>query len=266
MRKLAIKMVYVSLIAVSFLIYSAVSGNNGFLVYETNTYAWNIDLGTVAVGIPKSFNVTVDCREETGEFYVTYFLEISGPESLSNDYIRLRWQDTDGADFVIGKDGDAKFLGTGTIRWNSSQPATFPAQHKNNIALTLTFLTTAAIGDYKAKIWVTFTEKPISAKLTITPRVLNVKSKGEWVTAYISLPDPFMERDVDVDSVKLWYRGSFVKAAWGKVIGNMLLVKFSREQVIKMLGLASGRVTLAVAGLVDALEFSGTDTIFVLRF
>ncbi len=75
-----------------------------------------------------------------------------------------------------------------------------------------------------------------------------------------------MERDVDVDSVKLWYRGSFVKAAWGKVIGNMLLVKFSREQVIKMLGLASGRVTLAVAGLVDALEFSGTDTIFVLRF
>ncbi|MGQ9642219.1 MAG: hypothetical protein ACUVUF_08940 [Candidatus Bathycorpusculaceae bacterium] len=160
-QKLAISLMLLSLVTLSVFAYSFGSGNFGFLVYETQTQAWeDIDLGTFYVGGQKSFNVTVECKEPSGEFLVTYFLEISGPETLCNDYLRLWWLDTDGANFTIGKDGDQSFSGTGTITWNSSSPIIFAAGHKNNVTLTLTFLTTAAIGQYNAKIWVAFTEKP----------------------------------------------------------------------------------------------------------
>jgi hypothetical protein len=264
-QKMASGLIMLSLVVLSIFAYAFASGNSGFEVYETRTRAWDIDLGTVYVGGQKSFNVTVECKQETGEFLVTYFLKITGPESLCNDYLRLSWRDTDGADFTIGKEGDQTFSGTGTIRWNSSSPVIFEAGHKNKITLTLTFLTTAAIGNYKAKMWVAFTQKPIEAKVIITPTLLNVKSKGQWVTAYISLPEPYKGEDIDISSVKLWYKNSFVQAEWGKATKQFLMVKFSRDEVIKMLKSETGRVQLTVTGLVNGIEFSGTDTITVIK-
>jgi len=263
-QKLAVSLTLLSAVALSVFAYTFASGNYGFLVYESHTQAWHIDLGDVAVGKSKSFNVTVESKEETGEFLVTYYLEISGPESLCNDYLRLRWQDTDGSDFTIGKDGDQRFSGMETISWNSNTATVFTAGHKNNITLTLTFLTTPAIGNYNAKMWVIFTEKPIKAKV-IMPKVLNTKSKGQWVTACISLPEPYQEEDIDIDSVKLWYRGDFVQAEWGKVEENCLTVKFSRGKIIEMLEDEEGPVELTVTGLVSGIEFSGTDTITVIK-
>jgi hypothetical protein len=264
-QKITDGLILLSLVVLSIFAYAFASGNSGFEVYETRTRAWDIDLGTVYVGGPKSFNVTVECMEETGKFIVTYYLEITGSASLCNDYLRLRWQDTDGADFTIGKDGDQTFSGVGTISWNSSPPTVFMAGHKNNITLTLTFLATAAIGNYNAKMWVVFTEKTIEAKMTITPKVLNIKSKGRWVTACISLPEPYQEEDIDIDSVKLWYRGDFVQAEWGKVEENCLTVKFPRGKIIEMLEDEEGPVELKVTGLVNGIEFSGTGTMTVIN-
>jgi hypothetical protein len=165
-QKLAISLILLSIVTPSVFACTFSYGNYGFLVYETRTQAWHIDLGDIAVGTPKSFNVTVECKEKTGEFLVTYYLEITGPASLCNDYLRLRWWDTDGADFIIGKDGDQSFSGIGTITWNSNPPTIFEAQRKNKITLTLTFLTTAAIGKYNAKMWVAFTG---ALSVTISP-------------------------------------------------------------------------------------------------
>jgi len=261
-QKLAISLILLSLVMLSIFAYGFASGNFGFEVYETHTKVWNIDLGTVYVGIPKSFNVTVECKEDKGEFLITYHLEISGPQSLCNDYLRLRWQDTDGADFTIGKDGYQTFSGMGTISWNSSPPTAFTAEHKNNITLTLTFLTLDALGDYSAKMWVAFTKKP---QVRITPKVLNIKSQGQWVTAHISLPEPYKEEDIDIGSVKLWYKDDFVQAEWGKATKQFLLVKFPRNEVTAMLKSEVGRVQLAVTGLVNGIEFYGTDTIIVIE-
>jgi len=240
------------------------SGGFRFLVYQSDTGAWNINLGVSYFEEPKSFKVTVESKDSTGTFAVVYFLTVNGPKGLRNDDLSLHWVDTDGAAFTIGKGGSQTFSGTGTLSWNSAQTV-FGAGHKNNITLTLTFLTTAAIGKYNAKMWVSFTEKTVEAWVTITPKVLNVKSKGQWVTARISLPEPYQEEDIDIGSVKLWYKNSFVQAEWGKATKQFLMVKFSGDEVIKMLKSETGKVQLTVTGLVNGIEFSGTDTITVIK-
>ena len=264
-QRLAISLILLSLVTLSVFAYTFASGNYGFLVYETHTQAWSIELGNIGVGIPKSFNITVECKESSGEFLATYFLEISGPETLCDDYLRLWWLDTDEANFAIGKDGYQSFSGTGTITWNSSSPIIFAAGHKNNVTLTLTFLTTAAIGQYNAKIWVAFTEKPIEAQVRITPKILNIKSRGRWVTVHILLPEPYKEKNIDINSVKLWYNGDFVEAEWGIATKRFLLVGFSRNKVVEMLDGEKGLVELTVTGLVNSIEFYGTDTITVIK-
>ena len=263
-RALAYSILLGTILSASFA-YSLASGGLKFEVYETSTHTWHIDLGNIGVGSLKTFNVTVECMEETGKFFVTYYLEITGPATLCNDYLRLGWRDTDGAVFTIGKGGDQSFSGIGTLVWNSNVPTVFEAEHKNNISLTLTFLTTAAIGRYDAKMWVSFTQKPIEAKVTITPAVLNVKRKAQWVTAYISLPEPYKEEDIDIGSVKLWYKNSFVQAEWGKPTKQFLLVKFSGDEVTEMLKSEAGRAQLTVTGLVNGIEFYGTDTVTVIK-
>jgi len=264
-RKLAVCLLLSVLVTFSIFAYVSASGSFGFEVYEPYTRAWHINLDTVYVGIPKSFNVTVECKEKTGEFLITYHLEISGPESLYNDYLRVRWQDTDGADFAVGKDGDRKFSGIGTLTWNSDQPVVFEAGHKNNVKLTLIFLTTAAIGNYNAKMWVEFTEKPIKAWVLITPKVLNIKGKDQWVTAYISLPKPYEAKDIDINSVKLWYKEAFVQAKWGFATRDLLIVRFARNEVVEMFKSKTGLVQLSITGLVNGIQFSGKDTIIVIR-
>lgn len=243
--------------------YSFASGNFGFEVYETHTKVWNIDLGTVYVGIPKSFNVTVECKEDKGEFLITYHLEISGPQSLCNDYLRLRWWDTDGADFIIGKDGHQQFSGTGTLTWKGNS-VDFEAGHKNNITLTLTFLTLDALGDYNAKMWVAFTEK-VEAHVEIMPKVLNLKSRGVPVLAIIRLPETYDPHSVDIKSVKLWFMNSYVQAQSGVPTKHYLLVVFPREEVTQMLSSQRGYVKLDVTGLANVIEFYGTDTIIVIK-
>ncbi|MGQ9642188.1 MAG: hypothetical protein ACUVUF_08780 [Candidatus Bathycorpusculaceae bacterium] len=263
-QKQAISLILLSLVMHSVIAYSFSSENYGFLVYETHTQAWQIDLGNIAVGIPKSFNVTVECKEERGEFLVTYYLEITGPGSLCDDYLRLRWRDTDGLDFTIGKNGDQTFFGIGTICWKSSFPVIFEVGHKNNITITLTFLTTAAIGNYNAKMWVIFTEKPIQAQVLITPKVLNIESEGEGIHARICLPTPYNVRDIDINSVKLWFKDRFVQIEWWHITGKSLLVKFSRAEALKMLESEEGKVNLIVTGLVNGIEFYGTDTMTII--
>jgi hypothetical protein len=161
----AVSVFLLTLVTVSAFAYASSSRSTSFEVYETYTHKWKIDLGNIVVGSLKTFNATVECEEKTGEFLVTYFLEISGPRSLCNDYLRVGWLDTDGATFTIGKGGSQTFSGTGTLSWNSAQTV-FGAGHKNNITLALTFLTTAAAGAYRMNLWVVFTG---ALSVTVSP-------------------------------------------------------------------------------------------------
>jgi hypothetical protein len=154
-----------------------------FEVYQTQTHAWHIELGKIAVGASRSFQVTVECTEKAGTFVIAYYLEISGPKTLNNDYLTLKWQDTDGAAFTIGRSGSQTFSGTGTLTWKSSQ-IPFAAGHKNNITLTLTFLTMAAIGKYSMNMWVAFTPR-LSVTISPSSTTLDV-GQSQWFTSNVT--------------------------------------------------------------------------------
>ena len=122
----------------------------------------------------------------------------------------------------------------------------------------------AATGNYNAKMWVAFTGK-VEARVEVLPKVLNLKSKGEPVLAIIRLPAAYDAGKVDIKSVKLWFRNSYVQARWGVPTRHYLLVVFPREEVVRLLSSQRGCVTLRVTGLVNGVEFYGTDTIIVIK-
>lgn len=143
-----------------------------FLIYQSGTGAWNINMGVSYFEEPKSYNVTVESKDGTGMFSVVYFLSVHGPKGISNNDLSLNWIDTDGAAFTIGKGGSQTFSGTGTLSWNSAQTA-FEAEHKNKITLTLTFHPTAAVGSYQMSMWATFTPA-LSATISPSSAILDV--------------------------------------------------------------------------------------------
>jgi hypothetical protein len=165
MSKLRIALTALCIVATIGSAFACAVTSGVFLVYQSNTGAWNINMGVSYFEEPKSYNVTVESKDSTGTFSVVYFLTVNGPKGLRNDDLSLHWVDTDGATFIIGKGGSQTFSGTGTLSWNSAQTV-FKAGHKNNITLTLTFHPTAAVGGYKMNMWVLFTP---TLSATISP-------------------------------------------------------------------------------------------------
>ena len=124
---------------------------------------------------------------------------------------------------------------------------------------------------------VVFVEYP-AWTLDIDPDVLNLKSKGRWITCYIELPEAYNVSDIDRATILLndtipvdpfW-----VDKPLESVIGDHdddgimdLMVKFSRVAVIEYLlgqNITYGKVTLTVIGeLYDGTSFEGSDMIRV---
>ena len=102
----------------------------------------------------------------------------------------------------------------------------------------------------------------------IHPETLNLKSKGRWITCLIKPPAGYDVEDIDVGTVELSYNNEDVEADWGNVEGNVLMVKFSRSQVISLLqqeGVNGGeQVELTIKSEVDEEPFEGIDTIRVI--
>jgi len=99
----------------------------------------------------------------------------------------------------------------------------------------------------------------IPVTVNVDPDTLNLKSKGNWITAYITLPEGYSVDDIDLVSVKL----GDIAASWGEVQGTVLMVKFDRQVVANTL--SPGSVTLTITGeLTNGQPFSGSDTMRVM--
>jgi len=122
-----------------------------FLLYEQKTRSWNINLGTTYLQEPRTIKITAESNDKKNE-RIVYNIEICGPKGFSNKDIMLSWQDSDGHSYTIGDGGSQSFKGTTTLRWQSAA-VVFKAKHKNTITLNLTFLMTAHLGKYNARIW-----------------------------------------------------------------------------------------------------------------
>jgi len=120
----------------------------------------------------------------------------------------------------------------------------------------------------------------ITATVDIHPTVLNLWSRGRWVSAYIELPQGYNPSDIDVSSIRL---NDTIPAELGWVaIGDYdrddipdLMVKFDKAQTTSYIlssmdttELDEGKfmtVTLTVTGkLNDGTAFEGSDTIKVI--
>ncbi len=107
----------------------------------------------------------------------------------------------------------------------------------------------------------------IPATVNIDPDVLNQKSKGKWITAFVELPGGYDVNDIELATVLLM--GSIPAKSAPSKVGDYdadgifdLMVKFDRKELILLL--ETGAVELKVTGeLTDGSMFEGTDIIWV---
>jgi hypothetical protein len=89
--------------------------------------------------------------------------------------------------------------------------------------------------------------------INIDPNTLNLKSKGRWITCYITLNEPYDVNDIDISTILL---EDTIPAEWGDIQGDILMVKFDRSEVEDML--VPGTYNLKVTGeLLDGTGFEG---------
>jgi len=103
----------------------------------------------------------------------------------------------------------------------------------------------------------------IQAEVRITPRSINLASKGKWITCYIQLPEDHSVADIDSNSILLNCK---IQAESVQVNEQqqVAIAKFSRSEVQGILNV--GDVELTISGqLTDGTIFEGTDVIRVLN-
>lgn len=113
-------------------------------------------------------------------------------------------------------------------------------------------------------------EEPLRATVDIDPDTLNLKSNGQWITAYITLPEGRNVEDIVLETVEI----EGISAAWSEIQNGVYMVKFDRAAVQAYLTNEPDYesapkfydIPLTVTGeLVDGTPFEGTDTIRVLQ-
>jgi len=240
---------------------------------------------TVITGLPETmlldqtYTMRVDSKNVAAVPYDVWAeITIYGPngEEFTNNDIFINWvsYDEDGkmvSNFTLGRNlwgwgahVDFTQVNGHVINWTGDRTRMNPGVYRRHI-LYASILGSAPLGNYRVVADVLGEKPQVEAEVSITPQALYVKNDGEWIQARIRLPAPYNVKGIDVNSVKLEYEDSFVQAEWGRITGNSLLVKFSRGEVNKMLEVEKGKVNLIVTGLVNGIEFYGTDTVTVIK-
>ena len=128
-------------------------------------------------------------------------------------------------------------------------------------------------GDEEIFLW---QAEEIHACIDIDPDALNLESKGQWITAYIQLPEGYEAEDIDATTILLNETVSPVLDPKYEFVTNPSeylidhnedgilerMVKFDRAEVMALLSV--GEATLTITGEVDGTPFEGTDTVKVL--
>lgn len=106
--------------------------------------------------------------------------------------------------------------------------------------------------------------------LDFDPATLNLKSNGQYITAYITLPEEYSVEEIDPNSVYL----EDIEVAFSEIQGDVFMAKFDRARVQAAVR-ATGdyqaedsrfvEITLTVTGEVAGTPFLGSDTIKVIK-
>jgi hypothetical protein len=108
----------------------------------------------------------------------------------------------------------------------------------------------------------------IDAFVDIDPNTLNLKSRGQWITTYIELPEGYDVSNIDISTVRL--NDEILAELHPTQIGDYdndripdLTVKFKRQDLIAIL--STGEAKLTITGRVRSTLFIGRDTIRVIN-
>ena len=110
---------------------------------------------------------------------------------------------------------------------------------------------------------------PLSALIRVTPRTLNLDSKGRWITGMIQLPPAYFPEEIDISSILLQDEIPVVPGKWA--IGDCdfdgireLEVKFDRAAFQQIMPLGE-YVPVTITGTARGRPFAGEDTIRTIR-
>ncbi len=108
----------------------------------------------------------------------------------------------------------------------------------------------------------------IPATIDVKPDTLNLVSEGNNVTAYIELPIEYDVGNIDINTVLLNetvspYLDTFIVGDYDGDGILDLMVKFDREEVIAIIPIQEGTVTITITGTIDDQQFRGSDDIIV---
>lgn len=106
-----------------------------------------------------------------------------------------------------------------------------------------------------------FVDISIPANVNITPKILNSKSKGKWITAHIEVPEHDLG-DIDENSITLSCNGENVLADKVTISDDVLVVKFIWSEVESILNKGTNESTIT-GKLIDGKVFSGTAQIIL---
>ncbi len=111
--------------------------------------------------------------------------------------------------------------------------------------------------------------EPLAADILVTPRTLNLRSRGRWVTGSIELPPPFYAEDIDISTVLLQDTIPADPDEWEIVDSDQdgireLVVMFDRALFQAVLPQGE-YVPVTISGEEKTRDFIGEDTIRTIR-
>ena len=110
----------------------------------------------------------------------------------------------------------------------------------------------------------------ISATIDIDPETLNLKSNGQWMTVYITLPEGYNVEDIVLETVAV----DGISAEWSEIQDGGYMAKFDRASVQSALTSEPDYesapkfydIDLTVTGtLQGGTPFVGSDSITVIK-
>lgn len=190
----------------------------------------------------------------------------SSPPVLSGPGVNITWTDVAGGWPDTGNlDLDPLFVdpAAGDYRLSSGSPCIDAGQPVNSgFGLDLDGVPRPQGEQWDMGAYEALPPLPVEVGLNLEPDTLNLCSNGLWITAYMSLPEPYVPADVDVASVLLEEQFPVVHS---DVQGNLLMLKFDRAAVIEHLDPAQGSAAFVVTGALPDAELAGSDIVSIIN-
>ena len=134
------------------------------------------------------------------------------------------------------------------------------------------------VGSFDGKVYAFGSPAPpiVSATVDVNPSVLNVRSKGEWITCYVELPEGYNPEEIDATTILLNEtiqpildpKYEFVTNSSEYLVDQNedgileRMVKFDKAEVMALPSV--GETTLTITGEVNGTPFEGSDSIRVI--